>query len=376
SLTHRWPYSESSHATPAGSHRSPPRTLFLLLQKRTRQKYGDGHEEEGRAHGLGALQSPRPPRHRRGRSRRPGRERGPPETTRPQAHAAALHHLRAAVHRPDHPELCRRIRRPRGPRPGRLRVLVGGRPAVPRLPLLGVPDQRPAAEAAHQPLHVRDRRAVGRRAHVTRRVKANGTGVENKTFKWPQFREAMRDMKTWLLFLFAVASNSPNGGLTTDHGMFQGLVIKGMGFSTLETTLIQMPSGGVQLVLCPLACFFASHYPNVRITIMLMCLAPFLAGILGLWLIGQSHPYGRLACLWISFAYTATWTLSMFVATANTAGHTKKITTNAMLLIGCCLGNLVGPFFFKAEQALRYPLGVAMMIFCIGVQVACLCGLY
>ncbi|KAK1711471.1 major facilitator superfamily transporter [Colletotrichum lupini] len=210
------------------------------------------------------------------------------------------------------------------------------------------------------------------KAMVISRVKANGTGVENKKFKWPQFREAMMDLKTWLLFLFAVASNTPNGGLTT----FQGLVIRGMGFSTLQTTLIQMPSGAVQLILCPLACFFASYYPNARIAIMLTCLAPFLAGILGLWLIDQSNPYGRLACLWISFAYTATWTLSMSVATANTAGHTKKITTNAMLLIGYCLGNFVGPFFFKAEQAPRYPLGVAMMIFCVGMQIACLCGLW
>ncbi|KAJ3947838.1 uncharacterized protein N0V96_002073 [Colletotrichum fioriniae] len=210
------------------------------------------------------------------------------------------------------------------------------------------------------------------KAMVISRVKANGTGVENKKFKWPQFREAMMDLKTWLLFLFAVASNTPNGGLTT----FQGLVIRGMGFSTLQTTLIQMPSGAVQLILCPLACFFASYYPNARISIMLICLAPFLAGILGLWLIDQSNPYGRLACLWISFAYTATWTLSMSVATANTAGHTKKITTNAMLLIGYCLGNFVGPFFFKAEQAPRYPLGVAMMIFCVGMQIACLCGLW
>ena len=51
-------------------------------------------------------------------------------------------------------------------------------------------------------------------------------------------------------------------------------------------------------------------------------------------LVPQSIPYGRLVCLWISFSYTATWTLSMSVATANTAGHTKKVTTNATLLVG------------------------------------------
>ncbi|KAF4977267.1 hypothetical protein FZEAL_6155 [Fusarium zealandicum] len=204
------------------------------------------------------------------------------------------------------------------------------------------------------------------------RIKGNGTGVEDKTFKWYQFREAVLDLKTWLLFVFAVASNCPNGGLTT----FQGLVIRGMGFSQLRTTLIQMPSGAVQFVLCPIVCFFASYYPNARITIMLLCLIPFLGGTLGLWLIDQSNPYGRLACLWISFAYTAAWSLAMSVATANTAGHTKKITTNAILIIGYCLGNFAGPFFFKANQAPTYNLGVAMMLFCVGLQIACLVSLW
>lgn len=59
----------------------------------------------------------------------------------------------------------------------------------------------------------------------------------------------------------------------------------------------------------------------------------------------------------------------MSVATANTAGHTKKITTNAVLLIGYCLGNFIGPFFFITGQAPRYNLGVGMMFFCIGIQV-------
>ncbi|KAH7024790.1 allantoate permease [Microdochium trichocladiopsis] len=209
------------------------------------------------------------------------------------------------------------------------------------------------------------------RIMVVSRAKTNGTGIDNKRFKWKQFGEAMMDLKTWLLFVFAVSSNTPNGGLT----VFQGLIIQGMGFSKLQTTLIQMPSGAVQLVACVTACYCASRFAHARLIIMILCLMPFLAGILGLWLIDSAHPYGRLACLWISFAYTATWTLSMSVATANTAGHTKKITTNAMLLIGYCLGNFVGPFFFRAEQAPRYPLGVGMMLVCVGLQILCLLGL-
>ncbi|KAL4865296.1 major facilitator superfamily domain-containing protein [Aspergillus spectabilis] len=133
----------------------------------------------------------------------------------------------------------------------------------------------------------------GERALVVARVRNNGAGVENKKFKWNRFFEAMRDLETWLLFLFAVSNNSPNGGLTS----FQGLIIKGMGFSTLQTTLIQMPSGGIQLIICPLACFFASYYPNSRLLIMLLCIIPFLVGVLGLWLLDESNPYGRLVCL-------------------------------------------------------------------------------
>nr|RBQ94109.1 hypothetical protein FVER53263_00232 [Fusarium verticillioides] len=210
------------------------------------------------------------------------------------------------------------------------------------------------------------------KARVVARVRGNGTGIENKHFKMVQFWEAMFDMKTWLLFLFALTSNSPNGGLSA----FQGLIIKGAGFSTLDTTLYQMPSGAVQLVACVLACWGASAIRNSRIPIMLLGLVPFLAGVLGLHFLPHSDAYARLACLWISFSYTATWTLSMSVSMANTAGHTKKITTNAILLIGYCLGNFVGPFFFKSNQAPQYELGVGMMFTCIAIQVTSLFALW
>jgi len=205
---------------------------------------------------------------------------------------------------------------------------------------------------------------------VIERIKENETGVENKEWKAHQFLEALTDAKNWLMFLFAVASNAPNGGLTT----FQGLIIRGLGFSTLQTTLITMPSGGVQFVVCICACFVASSYENARFTVMLACLVPALAGVLGTWLLPNTNPYGRLVCLWITFSYTATWSLSMSVVTANTAGHTKKATSAAILLIGYCLGNFIGPFFFHAEQAPRYELGVGMMLTCIGIQIICILG--
>jgi hypothetical protein len=93
-----------------------------------------------------------------------------------------------------------------------------------------------------------------------------------------------------------------------------------MGFSSLRTTLIHAircsaarhMSFGLVSPPAPLpvqhrlsraylpsdACsFIASHYPNACLLIMILCIIPFLAGVLGLWLIAESNPYGGLACL-------------------------------------------------------------------------------
>jgi ACS family allantoate permease-like MFS transporter len=207
---------------------------------------------------------------------------------------------------------------------------------------------------------------------VIERVKANGTGLEDRTFKISQMWETLTDTKTWLLFIFAVASNAPNGGLST----FQGLIIRGLGFSKLQTTLIQMPSGAIQFFVCTGATFFASSYENARLLTMFVCLMPTLTGVIGMWTLPTSVPWGRMVCLWITFTYTATWTLSMSVVTANTAGATKKSTSAAMLLIGYCLGNFIGPFFFRKPQAPRYELGVGMMLTCIGIQLLSIVSLY
>jgi ACS family allantoate permease-like MFS transporter len=47
---------------------------------------------------------------------------------------------------------------------------------------------------------------------------------------------------------------------------------------------------------------------------------------------------------------------------ANTAGHTKKVTTNAIVFGAYCVSNIIGPQFFKTSQAPLYPLGMGAML--------------
>ena len=71
------------------------------------------------------------------------------------------------------------------------------------------------------------------------RLKSNQTGIENKHLKPYQIREAFMDVKLYLFFLLGVVGNIPNGGISN----FGTLIIKGFGFSTLVTTLMQIPYG-------------------------------------------------------------------------------------------------------------------------------------
>lgn len=47
------------------------------------------------------------------------------------------------------------------------------------------------------------------------RVKENMTSIKSDEFKWAQLREALLDIKTWMVVVLHLASNIPNGGITT-----------------------------------------------------------------------------------------------------------------------------------------------------------------
>ncbi|KAJ4393521.1 hypothetical protein N0V93_002733 [Gnomoniopsis smithogilvyi] len=197
------------------------------------------------------------------------------------------------------------------------------------------------------------------------RLKDNQTGVENKQFKSYQLVEALKDPKTWLFFLMGVLQNTPNGGISN----FGTLIIQGFGFSTLVTTLMQVPYG-VLIALSILSCVYLNDYfckrlqRNTRCWFIILYTLPNIAGAFGLRFVPADRQIARLWCYYLTGPYNAAFVLILSLVTANTAGHTKKVVTNAFIFLGYCTGNIAGPFFFKTEQAPEYPLGIDSMIFC------------
>lgn len=77
--------------------------------------------------------------------------------------------------------------------------------------------------------------------YATQRLAENRTGIATKdtSWKWHQAREAVLDVKVWIVFFYNIAINIPNGGLLT----FGSIIIKNLGFSALESSLLTMPFG-------------------------------------------------------------------------------------------------------------------------------------
>ena len=139
-----------------------------------------------------------------------------------------------------------------------------------------------------------------------------------------------------MVVLFALSGNIPNGGLTSFGTI---LLNEDFGYTPSKSLLIQMPQGAVEIVGC--VCLFAlfpityvdGYYYNIYCCLSKLSLgfckgtsarlAGFYLNLLG--------PLGFICCLCVS---------------SNVAGHTKKVTTNAMFLIAYCVGNLIGPQTF------------------------------
>ena len=113
-----------------------------------------------------------------------------------------------------------------------------------------------------------------------------------------------------------------------------------MGFSTLVTTLMQVPYGCI-IAISILSCVFLNDYMSrhgkqTRCYFILLYLCPNIAGAFGLRFLDQNNQAGRLVSYYLTGPYNAAFVLILSLSTANTAGHTKKVITNAVLFLGYC----------------------------------------
>ncbi|EIN06852.1 MFS general substrate transporter [Punctularia strigosozonata HHB-11173 SS5] len=192
------------------------------------------------------------------------------------------------------------------------------------------------------------------------RLRKNQTGVDTKEFKAEQVREAfLRDPKTWLFMFLGFVSNVPNGGEET----LSLSIIKGLGFSELQTTLLGIPQGVLVMLWIGSAALINRKLPrNSRTFVCMAYMLPTIAGSLGFLLLPQGASAGRLVCYYLTGSYQAAYVMGLSLVTSNTGGQTKKQITSAVIWFGACIGNICGPFFYRTQDAPQYRLGIGSIL--------------
>ncbi|KAK2773125.1 hypothetical protein FQN52_006101 [Onygenales sp. PD_12] len=207
------------------------------------------------------------------------------------------------------------------------------------------------------------------------RVAGNRQGVKNHHFKPYQAWQAVKDPKTWMLFIMAVGAQVPNSALTS----FASIIVKSFGFDTLGTQYLQIPGGAVQFAGNLLGGFLVSKYAgryHARSIAMILANSICIIGAGLLVGLPSENKWGRMVALWLCYFQSLGFSLSLTIVSSNIAGYTKKQVTGAMLFTGYCVGNILGPQTFKKSEAPGYKSAYIAMLVGYTVKVLAITALY
>ncbi|KAI0069712.1 MFS general substrate transporter [Panus rudis PR-1116 ss-1] len=193
------------------------------------------------------------------------------------------------------------------------------------------------------------------------RLRANNMGTETKVWKWAQVAELFLDLKTYLWFSMLFLCALPSGGIS----VFGPLIIKGFGFNQFQTLLFNIPFSALQVVVCILSALISTKLKLKWPVLFGLTLAP-IAGASGLFVLGRDPALKNklLGCYYVLSVFIGLQPMLYSWGSQNTAGHTKKLCTTAVMFIAQCVGNIVGPLLFTTEEAPYYHRGLTADLIC------------
>ncbi|PPQ73355.1 hypothetical protein CVT26_015447 [Gymnopilus dilepis] len=188
------------------------------------------------------------------------------------------------------------------------------------------------------------------RVQAVLRIKTNQAGVENKHWKKEQFVEALSDPKVWVMALSAAVANLCNS-LTNQRQ----IILNQFGFDLVQTTVIGCVDGVIETS----QRFIGRGYAAGLMSI------PALMGVLLVRELPSHDKVGLLLSYWASIFMFAPFVILLGWAGSLTAGHTKRTTTTAVILIAYAIGNAVGPFMWKDQYKPRNRVPWTVIAVCI-----------
>ncbi|KAH8645671.1 major facilitator superfamily domain-containing protein [Xylariales sp. PMI_506] len=188
-----------------------------------------------------------------------------------------------------------------------------------------------------------------------------GMGKTEKTaWKWDQTVECLKDPQTWLVLSMSLLCQIPNGGTQS----FANIVIETFGFSSLDSTLINIPYSVITVAAISGTGYLAGRFRSVNCILAAIVVLP---PVMGSALIQSRSKIPNGASLFGYFCLStgpAALPLILSLIQANMKGVTKKMTMTAMTLIIYCAGNIAGPQLFKSTEAPYYNTAFRAIMIC------------
>lgn len=198
---------------------------------------------------------------------------------------------------------------------------------------------------------------------AVQRVAANMIGVKTKEIKPRQAIEIeiAYDLKVLSCIAVGIACGIINGGVSN----FASALIKGYGFSGINATLLQLPTGAFEAFIVPLCGLIVTFIPNSRCAVLAgVCLVPF-SGLLGIRFTELDQRWTLVGCTWLQYIVGAPVVISWNILTTNVAGHTKRSVANGLWFTMYAAGNVAGAnIFFERGTAVLLGIGGVVGLLC------------
>ncbi|KAK0373036.1 major facilitator superfamily transporter [Colletotrichum paranaense] len=185
------------------------------------------------------------------------------------------------------------------------------------------------------------------------RLRANQMGIQSGVWRWDHVWETFLDLKTWCWFILIIAISIASGGIST----FGNLIVQSFGYSSFTTILFNIPFGAIQIIAIMGSGWIATRIQKKGIVIAGVAIIPAIGTVLML-TVPREHKGVLLFGYYLVSALAAITPLIFTWQAQNTAGDTKKKTTSAVVFIGMCTGNIIGPLLYSVDDAPVYRPGL------------------
>ncbi|KAJ5686320.1 hypothetical protein N7536_008939 [Penicillium majusculum] len=197
------------------------------------------------------------------------------------------------------------------------------------------------------------------KVQVIQRVReATRSSIEQKTFKKNHFYEALSDPITWLFTLVSFCLN-----LANNLAFQMSILFLSLGVGNLGSTLITVASGGFAVSVAVVASLLLRFFPGYSAWWATLWVLPAIAGSIGMVALAWDKTIPLLACLLLGVTtWGMTYIISFVWASSSSAGYTKKLTRNALFMMGYGISNIISPQLWKSGGPRYYGTWIAQTI--------------